>query len=130
LSQYSTISDEECNDINDYFKLFAYAFDGIKFIPGWIYQIRNSIAPGTFLFDSKAFPDTASELSKLDVGELFIDKKHHWPGGGIFSNTYDKFVSQLIKSGPTDEQKVNTTKEKFLAHIYNAITKSQNFILN
>ena len=130
LPQYSTITDQECNDINEYFKLFAYAFDGVKFVPGWIYQVRNTIAPGTFLFDSKAFPDTFSELKKLDVGELFIDKKHHWPGGGLFSNTYDKFVSELIRSGPTDEQKVNTTKEKLLAHIYNAITKSQNFILN
>lgn len=130
LTQYSSITDEECDDINDYFKLFAYTFNGVQFIPGWIYQVRNTIAPGTFLFDSKAFPDTSSELKKLDVGELFIDKKHHWPGGGIFSNSYDKFVSELIKSGPTDEQQVNTTKEKFLAHIYNAITKSQNFILN
>lgn len=130
LTQYSSITDEECNDINDYFKLFAYTFDGVKFIPGWIYQVRNTIAPGTFLFDSKAFPDTSSELKKLDVGALFIDKKYHWPDGGLMSNTYDKFVKELIKSTPTDEQKVNTTKEKFLAHIYNAITKSQNFILN
>ena len=130
LAQYSTITDEECDDINDYFRLFAYTFDGIKFIPGWIYQVRNTIAPGTFLFDSKAFPDTSSELKKLDVGELFIDKKYHWPGGGIFSNSYDRFVNELIKSNSNEEQKVNTTKEKFLAHIYNAITKSQNFNLN
>lgn len=130
LTQYSTITDEECNDINDYFRLFAYTFDGIKFIPGWIYQVRKTIAPGTFLFDSQAFPETASELKKLDVGELFLDKRYHWPDGGLMSNTYDKFVKELIKSGPADEQKVNTTKEKFLAHIYNAITKSQNFNLN
>lgn len=130
LTQYSTITDEECTDINDYFKLFTYTFDGIKFIPGWIYQVRNTIAPGTFLFDSRAFPDTSSELKKLDVGALFIDKKYHWPDGGLMSNTYDKFVKELIKSGPAEGQKVNTTKEKFLAHIYNAITKSQNFNLN
>jgi hypothetical protein len=69
LKQYSTITDDECIDINDYFKLFAYTFDGIKFVPGWLYQIRNTVAPGTFLFDSKAFPDTKSELKKLDVGD-------------------------------------------------------------
>jgi len=34
----------------------------------------------------------------------------------------------LIDAKPEDIQKVNTTKEKFMAHIYNAITKSQNFI--
>lgn len=130
LPYYNDITDEECADINDYFKLFAYTFDGIKFIPGWIYQVRNTIAPGTFLFDSKAFPDTPSELKKLDVGALFSDKKNHWPDGGLISNSYDKFVRELIKSSPTDAQKVNTSKEKFLAHIYNAITTSQNFNLN
>lgn len=130
IRQYSTINDEECREINDYFKLFAYTFEGMKFIPGWIYQIRSTILPGTFLFDSKAFADTTAELKKLDVGSLFLDKKNHWRGGGLFSDSYDKFVKELIKCKPNDEQKVNTTKEKFLAHIYNAITVSQNFNLN
>jgi len=130
LPQYSTITDDECVDINDYFKLFAYTFDGVKFIPGWIYQIRNTVLPGSFLFDSKAFPDTNSELKKLDIGTLFIDEKYHWAKGGLLSNRYDNFVDKLIESGPKDEQKVNTTKEKFLAHIFNAITVSQNFNLN
>jgi hypothetical protein len=44
------------------------------------------------------------------------------------SDRYDKFVKTLIEVSPEESQKVNTTKEKFLAHIYNAITKSQNFI--
>ena len=130
LKQYSTITDQECTDINDYFSLFAYTLDGIRFIPGWIYQVRNTVGSGAFLFDSKAFSDTSSELKKLNVGELFLDKKYHWPDGGIISNTYDKFVKELVKSAPNDGQKVNTTKEKFLAHIYNAITISQNFNLN
>jgi len=131
LSQYNTITDEECIEMNDYFKLFAYNFDNSRFKPGWIYQIRNTVLPGSFLFDSKAFPDSAAELKKMDVGTLFIDKKFHWPDGGILSNSYDKFVKELIKSNPnSDTQKVNTTKEKFLAHIYNAITISQNFNLN
>lgn len=127
LNQYSEITDEECQDINKYFMEFAYAFDKEKFVPGWLYQIRNTVAPGTFMFDSKAFPDTHAELRKLDVGALFLDKNYHWPNGGIMSGRYDKFIKELIESGPKDEQKVNTTKEKFMAHIYNAITKSQNF---
>jgi hypothetical protein len=130
LTQYSTITDDECIDINDYFKMFAYTFDNGKFVPGWLYQIRNTVAPGTFLFDSKAFPDTQVELKKLDVGTIFIDDKYHWAKGGLLSNRYDNFVDKLIESGPKDEQKVNNTKEKFLAHIYNAITVSQNFNLN
>jgi hypothetical protein len=130
LHQYSTISDDECVDINDYFKLFAYSFDNGKCVPGWLYQIRNTVAPGTFMFDSKAFPDTTAELKKLDVGTLFLDDKHHWSKGGLLSNRYDNFIDKLIEANTKDEQKVNTTKEKFLAHIYNAITISQNFNLN
>lgn len=130
LTQYATITDEECDDINDYFKLFAYGFSNEIFISGWLYQIRNTVAPGTFMFDSKAFPDTASELKKLDVGALFLDDKHHWSKGGFLSNRYDNFIDKLIESDSKEEQKVNTTKEKFLAHIYNAITVSQNFNLN
>lgn len=130
LAQYSTITDEECKEINEYFKLFAYAFEAAKFIPGWIYQIRSTIAPGKFLFDSKAFLDTQKELEKLDVGTLFLDDRYHWPKGGMLSNRYDKFVEELLHQEPKLEQKVNTTKEKFLAHIYNTITASQKIIIN
>jgi hypothetical protein len=126
LKQYSEITDQECQDINKYFMDFAYTFDKDKFVPGWLYQIRSTVAPGTFMFDSKAFPDTQEGLKKLDVGALFLDKKYHWPDDWK-SKRYDKFVKELIESGPKDEQKVNTTKEKFMAHIFNAITKSQNF---
>ncbi len=130
LNQYSTITDAECKDINEYFKLFAYSFRDARFISGWLYQVRNSIAPGRFLFDSKAFPDNQAELKNLDVGTIFLDEKHHWSKGGIFGNRYDTFVSKLINVSPKDEQRVNTTKEKFLAHIFNALTISQNFDIN
>ncbi|HTE01455.1 MAG TPA: hypothetical protein VK668_19345 [Mucilaginibacter sp.] len=127
LTQYSSITDTECFDINDYFKLFAYTFDSEKFVPGWLYQVRSTVAPGTFIFDSKAFPDNLNELKKLDVGTIFLDDKYHWSKGGLLSNRYDTFIKKLINSGPENDQKVNTTKEKFLAHIYNAITISQGF---
>ncbi len=127
ITQYSTITDAECNDINDYFKLFAYTFDTGKFVPGWIYQIRTTVAPGTFLFDGKAFPDNISELKKLDVGTIFIDDKYHWSKGGLLSNRYDSFIDKLIETKESDDQNVNSIKEKFLAHIFNAVTISQNF---
>ncbi|ALL05516.1 hypothetical protein AQ505_08450 [Pedobacter sp. PACM 27299] len=130
LLQYSTITDAECKDINEYFKLFAYTFKGTQLIPGWLYQVRNSVAPGKFLFDSKAFLDSQAELKKLDVGTIFLDEKHHWSKGGFFGDRYSTFVEKLINTNPKDEQKVNTTKEKFLAHIFNALTISQNFDLN
>jgi len=130
LNQYSTISDAECKDINEYFKLFAYTFKDARFVPGWLYQVRNSVAPGKFLFQSKAFPDNQAELKKIDVGEIFLDKKRHWATKGFSGNRYNTFVSKLINTNPQDEQKVNTTKEKFLAHIFNALTISQNFDIN
>jgi hypothetical protein len=129
LPQYSSITDAECEEINEYLRLFAYTTDGgQQFFPGWLYQVRSTVAPGSFMFDSKAFTTNFRELQKIDVGELFLDKKNHWPSGGILSDRFDKFVDTLIEVKPEDSQKVNTTKEKFMAHIYNAITKSQNFI--
>jgi hypothetical protein len=130
LKQYNTITDQECAEINEYFKLFAYQFNGGKCIPGWIYQVRSTVAPGSFLFDSKSFPDTEAELAKLDVGTLFTDDKYHWPRGGMLSSRYDHFIGKFLQSGAKEDQKVNTVKEKFLAHIYNTISQSQNFNLN
>jgi hypothetical protein len=128
LPLYSSISNEECVELNDYFKFFAYSFDSEKFNEGWFYQVRSTVAPGTFMFESSAFTSNPKELKSLDVGALFSDSKNHWPSGGFMSDRYDKFVKTLIEVSPEESQKVNTTKEKFLAHIYNAITKSQNFI--
>ena len=129
LPEYNSIPDSDCQEINEYLKQFAYSTDGgQQFFAGWLYQVRSTVAPGSFMFDSKAFTTNLKELQKIDVGELFLDKKNHWPGGGIMSNRFDKFVDTLIDVKPEDSQKVNTTKEKFMAHIYNAITKSQNFI--
>jgi hypothetical protein len=128
LPLYSSISNEECADLNNYFKSFAYSFDSEQFYPGWIYQVRSTVAPGSFMFDSKAFTSNPKELKGLDVGALFSDAQNHWPDGGFMSDRYNKFVKTLIEVSPEDTQRVNTTKEKFMAHIYNAITKSQNFI--
>ena len=134
LTQYKGISDEDCKDINDYFKLFAYAFPNGKFEDGWLYQIKNSVSPGTFMFDSKAFPNHPSELKKLDVGSLFLDKAYHWSDSRSVKNLtgdrYDNFVRLLIETDYQPEQKVNNPKEKFLAHIYNGITKSQPNLIN
>jgi hypothetical protein len=128
INEYSTIGEDDCNDINTYFKSFAYTFDAEKFLPGWLYQVRSTVAPGSFMFNSKAFSTEQKELKGLDVGAIFNDKNNHWDDGGLLSNSYDTFVKKLIEIKPDQQsQKVNTTKEKFMAHIYNAITKSQKF---
>ena len=77
------------------------------------------------MFDSKSFPNSPAELKGLDVGSLFLDKAYHWSDKGMFSNRYDNFIKVLLETDALPEQKVNTIKEKFLAHIFNGITKSQ-----
>ncbi len=127
VKDYDLISDEETVDIDNYLKQFAYSFDGLEFVPGWIYQVRSTVMPGKFMFDDKAFVSNKKELEAIDVGALFLDSKNHWEKS-MMSNRYDTFVGKLIKEGnPKSEQNVNSTKEKFLAHIYNAITLSQKF---
>jgi hypothetical protein len=128
LDMYNSISDEECEEINQYLKSFAYSADGERFNHGWLYQVRSTVAPGSFMFDNKAFTTNPKELKNLDVGALFTDKKNHWPEGGFMSNRFDKFVKTLIEVKHEDSQKVSTTKEQFMAHVFNAITKSQNFL--
>ncbi|WP_221262110.1 hypothetical protein [Mucilaginibacter sp. AK015] len=129
INQYDSIDETQCKDMNDYFKHFAYTFDNDKFLPGWLYQLRSSIAPGSFIFSSRAFPDNEAELNRLDVGALFSDEKYHWPKS-LISSRYSTFVSKLIETGPGEQQKANTIKEKFLAHLYNALSNSQGFRLN
>lgn len=127
VRDYVTISNDETIEIDNYMKEFAYNFDNQKFIPGWLYQVRSTVSPGRFMFNDKAFSFTSKELENLDVGALFLDESHHWDKS-LISNRLNTFTSTLIERGqPRQEQKVNTLKEKFLAHIYNAITISQKF---
>ncbi len=128
IPQYSTISNDECLEINDYLKMFAYTFDAERFAPGWLYQVRSTISPGAFMFDNKSFTENPKELKDLDVGSLFNDSKNHWPKGGILSDRFSKFIDTLLEVKYDNTQNVSTTKEQFLAHIYNAITKSQGFL--
>ena len=48
-------------------------------------------------------------------------------------NRYDHFIDATVNDSrclPKEKQKVNTVKEKFLAHIYNGITIAQKFNVN
>ena len=128
IETYDTISDEECAEINEYLRQFAYSSDGERFHSGWLYQVRSTVAPGSFLFDSKAFTADLKELRKIDVGQLFTEENNWWPKGGAFSNRFNEFIKILIDVKHEEAQKANTTKEQFMAHIYNAITKSQKIV--
>jgi len=127
IEDYIPIPDDDTVDIDNYLKQFAYTFEGQEFIPGWLYQIRSTVSPGKFMFNDNAFASNRKELERLDVGELFLDDKNHWDKS-MMSSRYDTFVKKLLNEGkPRPEQKANTIKERFLAHVYNALTLSQKF---
>ena len=123
------ITEAQANDIDEYMKWFAYDYSNGSLTRGWIYQIYKSIKPGRFIFKSSAFTENAKELRDMDPGNLFEDDKHNWDKGGVFRNRYNNYVKTLIdqRCKPKKEQNVNTTKERFLAHIYNSITIVQKF---
>ena len=115
--------------MDKYFKLFAYDIDGSgNLVPGWIYQINESAGSGKFMFKPEAFPDR-SDIKRVDPGNIFTDERHKWDNK-FLSNRYDSLISNIVtdkRSFPKEKQKVNTVKERFLAHIYNGITIAQKF---
>lgn len=131
LGLYDGLTDEECTDIDKYFKEFGYKFVKGNVVFGWIYQIFNSV-PGKFLFSDKAFTSDQNSLEKIDAGAIFADPKHHWAKSGIWGSNDDRRFDTLMdiiknpKYDPTEDQG-SSLKERFLAHMYNAIMEAQNY---
>ena len=135
IHDYDSITNNQAKNLDEYFRdYFGYHF-GIEgnMQKGWIYQIKESV-PGRFIFVDEAFREQQKEMKNISCGHLFEDEKHNWSKlSGIFSkkdNSVDVLIKNIgeEKTKPTTEQNVQTTKEKFLAHIHNAITINQNFI--
>lgn len=133
ITDYDSLTNDEAKDIDDYLKMFAYDCKDSKIKRGWLYQIYHSVGAGKFFFKSQAFTEIIRELKDIDPGDIFEDERHNWDKGGVFGvggNRFNGFVKNLIDSRcrPKDAQHVSTTKEKFLAHVYNGITVAQKFI--
>lgn len=111
-------------------RYFAYQAGAGGIIPGWISQIRNSVKPEPFLFEPKAFPEMTKQINNIDPGDILTAKEHKW-SSPLLSNRYDNFISHTVtdpKSRPNPEsQKVGSTKERFIAHLYNGILIAQNY---
>lgn len=134
MLQYDTITDEQAKQIDEYMRSFAYYVDKSTglLVPGWICQINKSVDSGQFIFSPNAFPTSAKDIDKIDPGALFKDKKNNWDKGGAFGlgDRYDNFMDHTLhdnRSLPKENQHVKTTKEMFLAHLYNGITIAQKF---
>ena len=124
-NDYSTLESQYTINLTDYFRKFGYSIEGSNFNAGWLYQIRSSFN-GKLILDDKAFTSNPKELKKLEPGKLFSEEEYHWKDTKIFGDTYDPFVKILKDEDtkPFENQNVETTREKFIAHIYNAINKS------
>ena len=130
IKNYDALKPDQADEIDKYFKMFAYDIDNKtgNLIPGWIYQIKNSVGSGKFMFRPEAFPEK-SDIKNVDPGNIFVDERHKWDKKFI-SSRYDFFISKIVVDNrcfPKDSQKVSTVKERFLAHVYNGITIAQKF---
>ena len=133
FTEYNNLTDEQCKQINDYLKEFAYKFIKDKVEFGWIYQLNSSMGNGKFIFSQDAFKSTITELKDIDPGAIFADEMHHWDmTGNIFASSsnrrFNTFLTNIKKdvNYPMDNQG-STLKEQFLAHMYNTITETQHF---
>lgn len=131
--EYNSINDEQCKEIDKYMKKFAYYYNKEKgkIERGWLYQVNQSVG-GKFFFKPTAFTEDVRELRGIDYGDLFDDDRHNWITKNWYtSKSQDKSANKLTEclehSLPKDTQNVATTKEQFLARIYNAITIAQKF---
>jgi hypothetical protein len=134
IHSYDRIKENELKQIDEYMRRFAYRIENNKVEDGWVYQICKSIK-GKFIFKSNAFVSNIADLdpNSYDPGDLFEESSHNWSteGGAFLTKTsYDKLIGMFKEpSNVVDENKhnVKTTKEKFLAHLYNTITKLENY---
>lgn len=133
MSDYNDISDQQCEEIDNYLKEFGYKFYHGTVQFGWIYQIFRSAGAGKFIFDRDAFKTNIAELKDIDPGTIFADPQHHWDKKGNFlasgsDRRFNNFV-EIVRSDATypDDSQAVTLKEQFLAHMYNAITIAQHF---
>lgn len=133
IDSFNAITDAELKEIDEYMRQFAYRINESKVADGWIYQICKSIK-GKFIFKANAFVSNIGELdaNTYDPGDLFEESNHNWATekGLLKTKTsYDKLIEKLKEPITVDEtkQNVKTTKEKFMAHLYNTITKLENY---
>lgn len=131
ITDYNAIPNVQREQIDQYLKEFAYKFVDGNVSFGWIYQVQSSIRNGKFIFAPEAFRQTVSDLSKIDAGAIFADEKHHWDKSGwvgdVANRRFDTLISNMRNKNLPEEKQGTSLRERFLAHMYNAITISQHF---
>lgn len=132
---YVNLPSEEARDIDEFMKAFAFTYDQTSVIPGWLFQIRQSI-DGPFLFNTDAFSANPKQLREFHFGKMFTDEAHQFARRGRLGlgsgDPYQEF-REVIQKDPTvkpsaEQQKVERLNERFLAHIYRTLTKLFNIL--
>ena len=131
ISDYDDMKKDQSKEIDDYMKEFAYSAMNGSIVRGWIYQVYNSVrlaGVSRFLFPSKVFEENVHSLATMDPCKEIQEERK----SGFFKTDkrtdYDDFIKNLPKCRPVDEkQNVSTAKERFLAHIFNAINSTVPF---
>ena len=127
---YDNVSQKQCDEINQYFRdYFGYKFLGDQISKGWADQVNDTV-PGTMIFKNEAFPELRKYMDNksfnFSCGGLFTDESKNWGSvkkpllGSPTDTGFQTFVKNIDKA---TEPNSGTVKEKFIAHIYNAIAK-------
>jgi len=136
IHDYKHINSKDSEDIDLFLKSFSFDYDTKgNVIKGWLFQVKES-TENPLLFNSDAFSLNQKQLKDFDFGKLFVDKKHHfhYTYKEVLDNCYDKFRNTMQKDldvrPNTERQKAESINERFIAHIYNTLTKLYNIINN
>ena len=129
MHDYDEMPEAQCKEIDDYMKEFAYSANSGRLVRGWIYQVYNSVRQvgvSHFLFPVKVFEENVRALEAMDPCKAIQEEKKD---GLLFKTDkrtdYDDFVKNLSGCRPDgDKQNVSTIKERFLAHMFNAINNT------
>jgi hypothetical protein len=139
IDDYVHLPDNDTRDLDEFVKAFAFTYDTKgNVIPGWIFQIRQSV-PGEFLFNVDAFSKDPKKLQSFHFGKLFNDEKFQFANSRLAikaseRDPYEAFrhviqTDASVKPDPV-RQKVERDNEKFLAHSYNTLTQLFNILPN
>lgn len=127
---YVNLPQADLRDIEDYLKGFAFTFDKGEVVPGWLFQLRETVH-GSFLFRTDAFSANAKQLMAFNFGKMFEDEAHQFARKGKLGlgegDPYQEFLDTLLKDTAvkpdSEKQRTERLNERFLAHAHNTLTK-------
>lgn len=133
---YVNLPSEDAKDIDEFVKSFAFTYDTTSVVPGWLFQVRQSVDGPFLTFNVDAFSANPKQLREFHFGRTFTDEAHQFPRKGMLGlgggNPYERFRDVIqkdpsVKPSP-ERQKVDRLNERFLAHTYNTLTKLFNIL--